>query len=370
MSEADYSEWLDSIFRKVRRLSVLFLQLGASSEPARRALGASHPAILTVGGYLGGESSDVPRLIVIDEIESLLNPRADITMGALRERVLADVDFGCGVILLSRAPRVAFPPVPGSSLLDDASFAHAPLDGVTAPSQLPTCAIDGVGADEVVRTALTELGPEVCASLDRAIYENLLVGEAALEQLDARELEALDGVGFTSIHSQKRSWNFPKYLGLLKLSLDAVLADHVEPQAQLAEITNGLWQIERMIRRAVRQRAIAAWEDNWRNQCLKGDLPSVVLERATDAAYLGAASLKQLRDPLEWLTLGELLGLKDRKEIGNLGLRPAMWRQFSTQIMPIRNRLAHMRMLRPEDSAEVTKWLRVLYLKLRAEGGA
>ncbi|NEE03840.1 hypothetical protein [Phytoactinopolyspora halotolerans] len=368
MNEVDYSQWLESIFRKVRRFSVLFLQIGASSEPARRALRASNLTVISVAEYLVCESADAHRLIVIDELESMLRSSAEISMGALRERVLADVDSGCGVILLSRAPRVAFPPVPGSSLLDDASFGHAPLDGVTAPGQLPTCVIDGVAVDEVIRTALTELGPEVCASLDRVVYENLLVGKAALDQLDARELEALDGVGFTSIRNQKRSWNFPKYLKPLKESLDAVLAGHVEPQAQLAEIGSGLWQIERMIRRAVRQRAVAAWGDKWRSQCLNGALPRVVLERATDSAYYGAVSLKQLRDPLEWLTLSELLSLKDRKEIGDLGLKPAMWRHFATQIMPIRNRLAHMRMLRPEDSAEVAKWLRVLELKLFVEG--
>jgi len=62
--------------------------------------------------------------------------------------------------------------------------------------------------------------------------------------------------------------------------------------------------------------------------------------------------------------LGELLDLKNRGEIGDLGMPNSLWRNFSSDIMPIRNRLAHMRTLHPGDSADVVKWLRALEVKL------
>ncbi|WP_427008695.1 hypothetical protein [Pseudarthrobacter sp. H2] len=364
MTVVDYSDWVEHIHRKAKQLSVVFLQLGFSNEPARRALVASDLTVLGVGDYMESNRGDADGTLVIDAMEKFVAPAADVSLGALRERVFSDVEHGTRVILLSRAPRIAFPAVVGSSLLDDASFAHAPVLKCQGAEQFPTCAEDGADPTEVLHHTLRELGSELCASLDRVIYENSLTGETALGTLNARELEALDGAGITARTGALREWNFPKYLMPLKNALDVALADDVEPQHHLAEVSAGLWKIERIIRREIRRQAIAAWDQKWRQQCLKGDLPGKVLERATEAAYLGATSIKQLRDPLEWLSLGELLQIKDRTEIGDLGLNAALWRNFCAQIMPIRNRLAHMRALRPEDAAEVVKWQRVLELRL------
>lgn len=364
MNVGDYSDWVEHIHHKAEQLRVVFLQLGFSNEPARRALVASHLTVQPVSDYMGSNRGDAVGTVVIDAMETLAAPVTDVSMGALRERVFSDVENGIRVILLSRAPRIAFPAVVGSSLLDDASFAHAPVLKCQGAEQFPTCAEDGADPTDVLHETLRELGSELCASLDRVIYENLLTGETALATLNARELEALDGAGITALEGTLREWNFSKYLVPLKTALDVALADDLEPQHHLAGVSAGLWKIERIIRREIRRQAIAAWDKNWRQQCLKGDLSGKVLDRATEAAYLGATSIKQLRDPLEWLSLGELLQLKDRTEIGDLGLNAALWRQFGAQIMPIRNRLAHMRALRPEDAADVVKWQRVLEIRL------
>jgi hypothetical protein len=360
----DYSDWVDQVLQKAERLPVLFVQLGHSNEPARRALTRANVTLLTVTEYLIGSPELEAGTIVVDKVESLASAGSDLQLGPLRERVLSDVEAGLRFILLSRAPRIAFPDVVGSSLLDDASFAHAPAVSAEGAEQMPTCVEDGVDPGKVLEVALSELGPEVCASLDRVLNENMLIGSEALGLLSAREVEALEGAGLVSRNGGQHTWNFGKYLVPLKRALDEVLSDVIAPQQQLTDVSAGLWKLERLIRREVRRRAVAAWGDTWRSQCLNGDLPDKVFERAVESAYLGAASIKQLRDPLEWLSLGELLGLRDRKEIGDLGLSPALWRQFGAQIVPIRNRLAHMRTLRPEDSADVVKWLRVLELKL------
>ncbi|ODT12127.1 MAG: hypothetical protein ABS61_00495 [Microbacterium sp. SCN 70-18] len=363
MSATDYSDWILGVHRKAEQLRVVFLQLGSSNEPARRALGASQVNVTRVRDYLQPDGPPTTGTVVIDGMESLTMQSEATQMGALRERVFSDVEAGGRVILLSRAPRIAFPPVVGSSLLDDASLAHAPVVKCTGAHEWPTCVEDGASPADVLCRALTELGMDLSASLDRVVYESLLIGQSALGLLNARELEALDGSSLTAPDGATRTWNFPKHLGPLKKALDEVLADALEPQQQLAEVSSGLWKIERIIRREVRRRAIAAWAENWRTQCLNGDLPEKVLERASESAYMGATSVKQLRDPLEWLSLGELLQLKDRSQIGDLGLSAAHWRQFSAQIMPIRNRLAHMRSLRPEDAADVVKWQRVLEMR-------
>ena len=370
MTVVDYSDWVEGIHHKAERLGVVFLQLGSSNGPARRALAESRLTVQSVSDYMASNSGDAVGTVVIDAIETLAARVTEISMGALRERVFSDVENGIRVILLSRAPRIAFPAVVGSSLLDDASFAHAPVLKCQGAEQFPTCTEDDADPKEVLDETLRELGSELCASLDRVLYENLLTGEAALGTLNARELEALDGAGITALEGEVREWNFSKHLVPLKNALDVALADDLEPQHHLAAVSAGLWKIERIIRREIRCRAVVAWDKNWRQQCLKGDLSAKVLDRATEAAYLGATSIGQLRDPLEWLSLGELLQLKDRTEIGDLGLNAAFWRRFGAQIMPIRNRLAHMRALRPEDAVEVVKWQRVLEMRLMRDSSA
>lgn len=354
MTDEALAQWLRDTRRRAARLKLLFLQLGCLSEEARRLL-TTEFGVVTVNAYLAGDRREDRALVVIDGVENLIKPVGRTTMGALRERVFADLDSGNELVLLSRAPRAAFPEVPGSSLLDDATFAHGYRDGT----------IDRKSEHYPLELALRELGTAVCSSLDRVLFECLMSGDRALQMLTSREVEALDGSGIISLSDPGESWLDTASVNLLKRALAEVLASEVAPQDQLAQVTEGLWEIERRIRRTVRQRAIAAWGATWLTQCLHGDLQAKVLGRATETAYLGANSVKLLRDPLEWLSLGELLELKSRSEIGELGVPNAVWRQFGAEIMPIRHRVAHMRNLHPGDSVTVLKWRRVLELKLQ-----
>jgi len=359
---SDYADWVEGLLRKTSRLGVVFVQLGAANEPARRALKGANVRVTEVTDYLESEPDDI-RTVVIDCLERLLLPgRADL-LAPLRERVFSEIDDGIRFILLSRAPKIAFPDVPGSSLLDDASFAHGPTFAGRFDS-VPTCDVDGRSVDAVLRESLAELGPEVCASLDRVIFESMLLGTEALNSLVARELEALDGAGITTKGHGVRQWAFPRQLVSLKEALSSVLGSQHGAQPQLADVSSGLWTIERLLRSAVRDRACAAWGKQWKKQLLNPTLQAQVLDRARESAYLAATGIGQLRDPLEWLSLGELLQLRDNPTIGNLGLDAAIWRNFSVQVMPIRNRTAHMRNLHPRDAVDVLKWLRVLESRL------
>ncbi|WP_404380500.1 hypothetical protein LL946_10795 [Knoellia locipacati] len=364
MSQPDYSEWVGLLRQKSHVRSLLFLQLGAAHEPARRALREAGFALVSAADVANLSVDSPESLIVIDGVEQLVNGRSDLTLGLLRERAFAWVEAGRRCILLSRAPRAAFPAVPGSSLLDDASFAHGPDVQAQDVSEWPTCVIDGADPDEVLRGALSELGAEVNAAMDRAIFDCLLTGGDAIGILSARDIEAIEAAGLITAHGTTSTWNFPTHLVPLKEALADVLAEQVLPQEQLGDVSRGLWQLERLVRRAVRRRAIEAWGTTWRQHCLTKDQSAKVLERATQSAYPAANSIKLIRDPLEWLSLGELLDLKQKSQIGDLGIPDYLWRNFAGDIMPIRNRLAHMRTLHPGDSANVVKWLRVLEIKL------
>ncbi len=365
MTTIDHSAWVANLQAKLATRRLLFVQLGAAHEPARRALGLAGFTTVDVDRVTTANVESAA-VVVIDRLERLIAQRGDLSMGALREQVFSWIEQGKPCILLSRAPRAAYPAVPGSSLLDDASFAQGPDIVGGQVASWPTCAVDGGVPEAVLRKALHELGPEVCGALDRAIFECLLTGTAAIDLLGAREVEAIGAAGLVSSGVDGLGWNFSTHLKELKEALGDVLSDDVHPQAQLGVVSQGLWQVERMLRRSIRLRAIAAWGPNWRNECVSTVQPKEVLKRATEAAYPAANSIKLIRDPLEWLTLGELLELKNRAEIGDLGMSQALWRNFAADIMPIRNRLAHMRTLHPGDAAEVAKWLRAMEVKLAA----
>jgi hypothetical protein len=147
----------------------------------------------------------------------------------------------------------------------------------------------------------------------------------------------------------------PGSLKQLREAVAAHISGTVEPAGSLSAVTSGLWFVERKIRNELRSAAIAHFEDQWRSSCL-GGLSSEVLRRAQLDASVAAKSVSDLRDPLEWLTLGELMDLVRSQKFDNLGVEPAIWRKLQEQLVPIRNRIAHVRMLKAGDDETVTMW--------------
>jgi hypothetical protein len=281
------------------------------------------------------------------------------------------MDQGVDFILLSSHPRIAYSAVPGSSLLEDARFAHGPLIPAAELKldadpchRWPLCKEEAVSLDEILRQSLDELGVEVCASLDHAMFEAMLAPSDVFVTLGAREIEALEGASLVSISNGVASWAVKNRLGELKDALSDALAANTEVQESVNSVFRELWVIERSIRRALRSRAKVVWGKSWRQQVLGGDLPAKVLERASVAAYAAAKSLAEIRDPIEWLTLGELLETRSRQPIGELGIESTLWTLFASEMLPIRNRLSHMRLMRSEDIPMVMKWARVMERKL------
>ncbi|HEX3004619.1 MAG TPA: hypothetical protein VHO27_10420, partial [Angustibacter sp.] len=73
-----------------------------------------------------------------------------------------------------------------------------------------------------------------------------------------------------------------------------------------------------------------------------------------------AAKLADLRDPLEWLTTSELLELRELRALGDLGIPAVLWGKLRTEIIPIRNKVAHMRMISEQDLRRATMWRRIV----------
>lgn len=362
----------DAIRASLARHRLVLIQMGAAFEAMRQSmlerLGAE---LVTVSDVLS-KTYDFSKSAsyVITDIEVLVTPtsgRPEVTMGALREIVIKLMDEGKNICLVSRAPRVAFASIPGSSILEDAALLHLPLLSLEeCPNEgrseigwkLPTI---GMGADvrleDLFVSILKELGPGVLSSLDHCVFEIDPRGAAGLAYLSHRDKEALRCAGLVEVDTSGRcSLTIPNRLLELKSALADVISSTTVPARDLAAVVNGLWYIERTIRSTLRSAAVSIDGPKWRSSIV-GALSTEVLSRARLDSSISAASVKELRDPLEWLTLGELLDIARSNKFNGLGVDAVIWRRFVEQVMPIRNRVSHMRDLKGNDEEIVGMWV-------------
>ena len=98
---------------------------------------------------------------------------------------------------------------------------------------------------------------------------------------------------------------------------------------------------------------------DWRTSSV-GGLKGEILKRAQQDTNVTAKSINDLRDPLEWLTLGELMDIVRGPKFNDLGVEPVVWRKLQEQLVPVRNRLAHVRMLKAKDAEIVGMWASII----------
>lgn len=366
-------DWLNDLSKLTTRSRLVLTTLGHAHDPIRVALWSISEHVLTVSDYLSRDSlSETPALVVLSDLESLCLDATEYgRLGALRERVNADLDDEINFVMVSRFPRIRYPKVPGSALLEDAKVLFPPLAPIatgTTPdpaSILPVySASDSPQLTTIIEIVLQELGDEVLSSLDRALFESIGKQDEVISLLSPRVVEALQGAGLVTLNNDAYFWTMPTRFGELKQCVADALACMTHTHGSLTETFGALWSLERSIRRAMRAKALTVWGPTWRQESLSGDLPRKVLERATGDAYVAAKSIKEIRDPFEWLTMGELLDVRKRTQFGGLGLEEVVWKRLASEILPVRNRLSHMRLLQDGDLSTVRTWQRVLARKL------
>ncbi|PCC41541.1 hypothetical protein CIK65_16695 [Brevibacterium aurantiacum] len=219
---------------------------------------------------------------------------------------------------------------------------------------------------QTIADAISEIGSGLVAALDHAMFEvdpkNVTAG---LQFLGPREIEGLRGAGLISIDDDFKP-KLTQHLSskLLKDALAEYISRAVESSDQLPVVVSGLWRIERTIRGAVRTQALAQYSSDWRASSV-GSLKEEVLRRARLEGHVAAKSIQDIRDPLEWLNLGELLDIVRGDKFKGLGVEQAIWRKLQEQLVPIRNRLAHVRMLKSDDHEIVQTWVAVVRDQIR-----
>lgn len=362
----------DLISSKLRRHRLAIVSTGTAFKCYRDEVTSLCDGTMTVAEFLAAGTPAV-RSLVITDLEYACTPDglATLSLGALRARVDEALEAGTAVLLASAYPKMRYPEVPGSSLLDDASTVHLPLKPSRAGEPLscfPSWTAD-VKTSDWMKSLLDELGLDLISRLDEVLYESQLPPIDALNALAPNELDSLYFAGLIRPSGEAYGWASSGMLPVLKEAVASVLANSTSITSDLPTVFELLWQIERRIRAVYRQTAIDVWGDQWKEVCLASeDLKRKVLLRAGDFAYRGVKKLSVLRDPLEWLTLSELLNLRQEKagSVGDFGIDPTLWRTFALEVLPIRNQVSHMRLTRPRDLLTLKAWANLMRKQLKA----
>lgn len=353
---------------RAKQYKLLFIQMGAAFDALRPELISElNCTTMTALDFCNSDLTTIEAggLLLLTDVETFANStvRKVPTLGTLRQKVVQQLELS-DVCLMSRSPRIAFPIVPGSSLIEDAKVHRVPLlepdelpFGPTAVgSMLPAVAFDHLDCSEVFQASLSELGLSALAALDHAIFESMS-GKNFGEYLQNSELEAIRCAGFLVLEGEDSVFTVPQRFSEFREAVAEALASTIKPQDDLGAVINGLWVIERMIRKALREEALTQDKGRWRKNLANSELLAKALGRANGDTYLTARNVSELRDPIEWLTLGELLEVVRSKKFGGLGIPNYVWDRFNNELVPVRNRISHMRLLKKGDTATVNLWV-------------
>ena len=360
---------------RLKRFKLVFIQCGAAFEVLREPLlAAIGGTVLDAADFAGATGSVVEPAagpVVLSGLEAFARDgkAGGATLGGLRAKVNELRDDDAEICLVSRLPKISFAPVVGSSLLDDASWHCLPL---LAPHECmeelrnnPASTLPSIGLghqldiEPLLRESLDELGVNVLTELDFAIFEASNDVDFITE-VEPAVADAMRGAGLAHVVDDVVRFTSPVPFWQFKNAVADVIATIVGPQADLPAVSGGLWEIERTIRKLLRDAAIRDANTRWRKNIFNQSIAEKVLERARNDVNVTAASVSQLRDPIEWLSLGELLQVVQSSKFEGLSWDAVTWKRFAKDIMPIRNRISHMRLLKKSDRVTVRMWVNLV----------
>ncbi|MGN9776683.1 hypothetical protein ACTMS0_13080 [Micromonospora sp. H33] len=306
---------------------------------------------------------------------------------------------GYRVVIVSTMPQMMFPVPVGSSVIADAAKIHPrPVSAERLHEIVPTLSYDtaeriiarargcvalaegyvridrssGSGnrkardAEELLlaklRNAFAEIGPELLALLEHLVLECRIVD---VPQMDMREhwMSALEDAGLATIDDATDVVRLfdPFWRDAARLALSQALRDVLQAPNVWRAVATSMFELERTVRFVVAQALEHQHGGDWRVKGLES-VAAKALALARAETQTNYATIADLHSPLDWLLLDQLLELaaETSRHVVVGGLSDREWRQLSDRVVPIRNRMSHMRLPRPGDLDELRRTLRIL----------
>ncbi|MGW4131885.1 hypothetical protein [Amycolatopsis japonica] len=299
------------------------------------------------------------------------------------------------ILIVSRSPRSHFPVGDGSSLVLDSKDIHLKessyADWVISEAEQHIQGIPGKAArsrglaakleqaisdkklpgavEEIVHelstTTLHELGSSYISWLDEWITE---AGETKVPLIDVPEWMQVEllisGVAETDV-DQNYLHLFPAPLGIgWQSGLKSASRRCTSAPSDWRETSASLFEIERIVRKILADSLETSLGKKWAKQVLHKEEETYIRDAANMATTVG---LDKLANPLDYLTLGQLLDIAEKRTEGRTaGLNQRILADLK-RLIPIRNRIVHMRLPKPEDLTTVRSTLRRFQLALKSQ---
>lgn len=359
--------WIDKLLRDTARFGLVFVHLGTAFATQREELlkieASQMEAEKFCQGDFGPESLD--RIVILTDLERMRRNRR-ASLGQLREKVMAAADEQRSIVLVSRVSKDSYESSMGSDLIHDARQHYASLTEVTEDPSSPIADTPKTPlvTSDLMRSCLMEVGYRTLESVSQILWEHGKSPNDALAEFDNIIVNSLRGAGLVEVKNGVAEWTILPLWKQFRHAVAEVSSARIEPTAQLGATFIDLWVVERIIRNRVREELKMKMGSGWRDSCIPTKLKPEILSRARLDAHPRADGLKDLRDPLEWLSLAELLDLREIQELGDLGLESYLWTKFRSVIAPLRNRISHMRLINDGDAREISSWRAIIERKL------
>jgi hypothetical protein len=210
---------------------------------------------------------------------------------------------------------------------------------------------------EVLTNTLKELGPELLALLEQWTFEyNVLRVSTADVRNDA--LLELRSSGVAEVDAADECVEFfrPPHTATWRRALNAALSDLLEAPTQWGTVVADLFFIERRLRRAIVRLLEERYGKKWQAR-LPADMQSRIVDAFRRDVSPRVRAITSVERPLDWVTLGDLFELAARFSPNDPldGLSSTEWRSIADAILPVRNRVSHMRLLREGDRQAVRR---------------
>lgn len=347
-----------ALMRALSQWSIVFVQYGKilreldlMSTVARLELEVVDSKVV-VGDLPAPEYED--KNVLVDRVDKLIYNQSG-SLGKLRSYVGSLTSRNCRVALSSRRPRASYPSLIGSEVIADSkplrfSFSDEQLEKIHELIQ---------GEAEFLVEVLRELDFSTVESLSACLWDG--AGESGLSVLPSMSAESLLGAGLLKAEDGDLRLNSSVPVGLLRDRASSVYANSLEGSDNGKSCYQEIWVIERSLRNKMREWLMNSGSvggQSWRDLIAPDKLKSDIIERAQVGGFPHVSKIKELQDPLEWLTLGELLDLREKKSMGDLGMSSRHWKLLRDDLIPVRNRIMHMRQVTYADLEMTRRWRR------------
>ncbi|WP_432049927.1 hypothetical protein [Verrucosispora sp. NA02020] len=416
-------KWYTDIAEAMTGRMLAYLQAGALSrsvhfeEDIRNALENRgfevHRVDWTTAAEHGWESAFPPaadvgpgKVFLLWKPESIADRRDfEEILRQSRPKGQAAIAAGARLIVVSARPKLSFPEPDGSSIIADCSrlrpisvdadrlqSMHTGLepsaaerivgfaDGTVALSeyylQLEVAKLSGNEKRRqagqflhaILSQAVDELGVGILALLDHLVLgcDTLDLPE---EDLAAHQIAALESANLLRVNDLDRTVHLfaEPWRAEVKDCLAVALRSVVSPPPEWELLARKTFTFERRARKLVMEMLIELHGKDWRHAL--GERGAKAFGLARMDTNMSASSLDDIYTPLDWFLLEDLLDLAAEisAEHGSIrGVRAGDWARLRSQVIPIRNRVAHVRLPLETDGTTMRSALLILDARTRA----